>query len=62
MIIIVDYSKGMKQKDWKPYRSIVVSQLCQDFIKEFLDQSPISQLSLLAMKGKIKVQVLFQLI
>ena len=49
--VVVDLSKGMSQKDWKPHRCAVVSEEVQTFIKDYFDQNPISQLGLIGIKS-----------
>ena len=51
LIVIMDLSKGMAEKDWKPHRCANVSENLQGFVKEFLDQSPISQLGIIGIRG-----------
>lgn len=51
MYVILDLSKGMSKADWKPYRCTAVSESLKTFIREFLDQSPISQIGIVEMKG-----------
>ena len=43
--VIIDLSKGMSQKDWKPHRCAVVTEEVQRFVADYFDQNPISQVS-----------------
>lgn len=49
--IIVDLSRGMTNKDWKPHRLACVSDVLQHFVRDYFDQNPISQLGLIGIKG-----------
>ncbi|GLD96155.1 hypothetical protein PINS_up004833 [Pythium insidiosum] len=49
--VIMDLSRGMTLKDWKPHRLFCVSEALQSFVKDYFDQNPISQLGVIGVKG-----------
>lgn len=49
--VVLDLSRGMANKDWKPHRLGCVSDVLQQFVKDYFDQNPISQLGVIAIKG-----------
>ncbi|KDO25300.1 hypothetical protein SPRG_09130 [Saprolegnia parasitica CBS 223.65] len=51
--VIIDLSKGMSQKDWKPHRCAVVTEEVQRFVADYFDQNPISQLGLIGIKSSV---------
>ncbi|OQS07116.1 TFIIH subunit [Thraustotheca clavata] len=51
--VIVDLSKSMSLKDWKPHRCAVVTDQVQQFIADYFDQNPISQLGLIGIKSAV---------
>ncbi|ETV75839.1 hypothetical protein H257_09819 [Aphanomyces astaci] len=55
--VVVDLSKGMSQKDWKPHRCAVVTEEVQRFVADYFDQNPISQLGLIGIKSAIAVKL-----
>lgn len=51
LILIVDSSEAMLEKDLRPNRHALTVQYAIDFIYEYFDQNPISQLGLVVMKN-----------
>uniref|UniRef100_A0A0P4WHZ5 Ssl1-like domain-containing protein n=1 Tax=Scylla olivacea TaxID=85551 RepID=A0A0P4WHZ5_SCYOL len=51
--IILDYSQAMTEQDLKPTRQICTLKILEDFIKEFHDQNPISQLGIITTQNKV---------
>ncbi|OWY90854.1 hypothetical protein PHMEG_00040825, partial [Phytophthora megakarya] len=49
--VVMDLSRGMATKDWKPHRLACVSDVLQQFVKDYFDQNPISQLGVIGIKG-----------
>ncbi|DBA04121.1 TPA: hypothetical protein N0F65_004229 [Lagenidium giganteum] len=49
--LVMDLSRGMTNKDWKPHRLSCVSGVLQQFVKDYFDQNPISQLGIIGVKG-----------
>lgn len=52
LCIILDCTENMNTPDLKPTRFLCSLKLLEVFIEEFFDQNPISQLGIIAMKGK----------
>ncbi|KAK6465133.1 component of RNA polymerase transcription factor [Scheffersomyces coipomensis] len=53
LILIVDGSLAMLEKDLRPSRFYMTLSLIQDFIVEFFDQNPISQLGIILMRNGV---------
>ncbi len=51
LYVIIDLSRSMSTKDWKPHRCAAAIEVLQDFVRNYFDQNPISQLGLIAMNG-----------
>ncbi|GMF28344.1 unnamed protein product [Phytophthora fragariaefolia] len=49
--VVMDLSRGMANKDWKPHRLACTSDVLQHFVKDYFDQNPISQLGVIGIKG-----------
>ncbi|GMF10842.1 unnamed protein product [Phytophthora lilii] len=47
----MDLSRGMAAKDWKPHRLACAGDVLQQFVKDYFDQNPISQLGVIGIKG-----------
>lgn len=52
LYVIVDCSESMAMQDLKPTRLMCTVNLLELFMEEFFDQNPISQLGLIALRGK----------
>uniref|UniRef100_A0A7S4K5T4 VWFA domain-containing protein n=1 Tax=Guillardia theta TaxID=55529 RepID=A0A7S4K5T4_GUITH len=51
VVLIVDCSESMNQRDMRPTRLGVVQQVVGSFLDNFFDQNPISQVSLVELRG-----------
>ena len=51
MVLVLDYSKVMREKDLRPNRGAMMIAYAIDFVNEFFDQNPISQLSVVIMRN-----------
>ncbi|OWB76300.1 hypothetical protein B5S32_g450 [[Candida] boidinii] len=51
MVLILDFSKVMAEKDLRPNRASMTISYAIDFVNEFFDQNPISQLSVVIMRN-----------
>lgn len=49
--VVMDLSRGMAIKDWKPHRLACTSDVVQQFVRDYFDQNPISQLGVIGIKG-----------
>nr|CAG4643949.1 EOG090X05VA [Lepidurus arcticus] len=52
LFLIIDFSECMLLQDFKPTRQRCVLKLLEEFIQEFFDQNPISQMSILITRNK----------
>lgn len=53
MIVVLDGSLAMLEKDLRPTRMTLTLQYLTDFITEFFDQNPISQMGILMMRNGV---------
>ncbi|QPG73131.1 hypothetical protein FOA43_000436 [Brettanomyces nanus] len=51
LVLVLDFSKVMREKDLRPNRASMMISYSIDFVNEFFDQNPISQLSIVIMKN-----------
>ncbi|XP_035697454.1 general transcription factor IIH subunit 2-like [Branchiostoma floridae] len=52
LFVVVDMSQSMEDQDLKPTRILVTLKLLENFIEEYFDQNPISQLGVITTKNK----------
>ncbi|XP_028516675.1 general transcription factor IIH subunit 2 isoform X2 [Exaiptasia diaphana] len=52
LFLVIDMSKSMEEADLKPTRIACTAKLLENFITEYFDQNPISQLGILITKNK----------
>ncbi|KAI8489884.1 General transcription factor IIH subunit 2 [Branchiostoma belcheri] len=52
LFVVVDMSQSMEDQDLKPARILVTLKLLENFIEEYFDQNPISQLGVITTKNK----------
>lgn len=57
MILVLDLSFAMAEKDLRPTRYLLTLRYAQKFVQEFFEQNPISQLGIMGMKDGIAVQI-----
>lgn len=57
LVLILDLSEAMLEKDMRPNRYIVTLKLAQDYVREFFEQNPISQMRVLAMHEGVCIRV-----
>lgn len=55
--MIIDLSAAMTEKDLRPTRYLLTIRYCQDFITEFFEQNPISQIGIIGMRDGLAVRV-----
>jgi transcription initiation factor TFIIH subunit 2 len=51
MVLVLDYSSVMREKDFRPNRSSMMISYAIEFVSDFFDQNPISQLSIVIMRN-----------
>ncbi|KAF4313500.1 von Willebrand factor type A [Botryosphaeria dothidea] len=49
VVLVLDQSEAMLEKDFKPTRYAAVLKYAQEYVREFFEQNPISQLSVMTM-------------
>ncbi|RVX72893.1 hypothetical protein B0A52_03246 [Exophiala mesophila] len=57
LILILDMSLAMNEKDLRPTRYLLTLLYTESFIREFFEQNPISQLGIVGMRDGIAVRV-----
>jgi len=57
VILVLDLSEAMLEKDMRPNRYITIIKYTQEYIREFFEQNPISQMSVMAMHDGLCVRV-----
>ncbi|OCL03307.1 TFIIH basal transcription factor complex, subunit SSL1 [Glonium stellatum] len=57
VILVIDLSEAMLEKDMRPNRCFTVIKYTQEYVREFFEQNPISQMSVMAMHDGLCVRV-----
>ncbi|KAG0125961.1 Ssl1-like-domain-containing protein [Tuber indicum] len=57
LILILDLSSAMMEKDFRPTRYLLSLRYACDFVREYFEQNPISQLGVLGMRDGLAVRV-----
>ncbi|KAI5800315.1 Ssl1-like-domain-containing protein [Peziza echinospora] len=57
MILVIDLSTAMAEKDFRPTRYLVTLRYAVEFIREFFEQNPISQLGVIGMRDGVAEMV-----
>lgn len=57
LVLVLDMSFAMAEKDMLPTRYALMHATAKDFVKEFFEQNPISQLAVVGMRDGIAVRV-----
>ncbi|KAL8908470.1 MAG: hypothetical protein Q9207_000776 [Kuettlingeria erythrocarpa] len=57
LIVIIDLSAAMTEKDLRPTRYLLTIRYCQDFVTEFFEQNPISQIGIIGMRDGLAVRI-----
>ncbi|MCJ1415395.1 hypothetical protein MMC32_001727 [Xylographa parallela] len=57
LILILDLSTAMAEKDLKPTRYLLTLRYAQEFVTEYFEQNPISQLGIIGMRDGLAVRV-----
>ncbi|XP_002977382.2 general transcription factor IIH subunit 2 [Selaginella moellendorffii] len=53
LCLILDFSRAAGEIDFRPSRMAVVAKAVEDFVREYFDQNPLSQLGIIVMKNGI---------
>ena len=57
LILIIDLSSAMTEKDLRPTRYLLTLRYVVEFVHEFFEQNPISQLGIIGMRDGLAVRV-----
>jgi hypothetical protein len=57
LILIIDLSQSMSEKDLRPTRYLLTLRYAQEFVREFFEQNPISQLGVLGLRDGLALRV-----
>ncbi|KAB8265472.1 Ssl1-like-domain-containing protein, partial [Aspergillus pseudonomiae] len=57
LILIVDLSQSMTEKDLRPTRYLLTLRYAQELVREFFEQNPISQLGVLGLRDGLAVRI-----
>ncbi|KZF20604.1 TFIIH basal transcription factor complex, subunit SSL1 [Xylona heveae TC161] len=57
MILVLDLSESMAEKDLRPTRYLLTLRYAHEFVTEFFEQNPISQLGVIGMKDGLAVRI-----
>ncbi len=57
LVIIIDLSIAMAEKDLRPTRCLLTLRYAAEFVTEFFEQNPISQLGIVGMRDGLAVRV-----
>ncbi|KAE8348859.1 Ssl1-like-domain-containing protein [Aspergillus coremiiformis] len=57
LILILDLSQSMTEKDLRPTRYLLTLRYAQDFVREFFEQNPISQVGVLGLRDGLAVRI-----
>ncbi|EER40515.1 transcription factor TFIIH [Histoplasma capsulatum var. duboisii H88] len=57
LILVLDLSSAMAEKDLRPTRYLLTLRYAQEFVLEFFEQNPISQLGVLGMRDGLAVRI-----
>ena len=57
LILVIDLSAAMLEKDLRPTRYLLTIRYATEFVAEFFEQNPISQLGIIGMRDGLAVRV-----
>jgi transcription initiation factor TFIIH subunit 2 len=57
VVVVLDLSEAMMEKDMRPNRYYAMINYAQEYVREFFEQNPISQMSVLGMHDGICIRV-----
>ena len=57
MTLVLDVSSAMTERDLRPTRFLLMMKYTREFITEYFEQNPISQLSIIAMHDGVAVRI-----
>lgn len=57
MVLVLDLSTAMMEKDFRPTRYLVSLRYAVEFIREFFEQNPISQIAIVGMRDGVAERI-----
>lgn len=57
LILVIDLSSAMAEKDFRPTRYLLTLRYTQEFVTEYFEQNPISQLGIIGMRDGLAIRV-----
>lgn len=57
LVLVLDMSQAMAEKDMLPTRHTLTMAYARDFVREYFEQNPISQLAVIGMRDGIAVRI-----
>ena len=57
VVLVLDLSEAMLEKDMRPNRFYATINYAQEYVREFFEQNPISQMSVLGMHDGVCIRV-----
>ena len=57
VLLVIDLSTAMLEKDLRPTRHLLTLRYVQDFISEFFEQNPIAQLGVIGMRDGLAIRI-----
>lgn len=57
LILVLDLSQSMAEKDMRPTRYHLALRYAREFVREFFEQNPISQLGVIGMRDGLAVRI-----
>lgn len=57
LLLIIDLSSAMLEKDLRPTRYLLTLRYSSEFVTEFFEQNPISQLGIIGMRDGLAVRI-----
>ena len=57
VLLVIDLSTAMVEKDLRPTRHLLTLRYVQDFISEFFEQNPIAQLGVIGMRDGLAIRI-----
>ena len=57
LLLVIDLSTAMAEKDLRPTRHLLTLRYAQEFVTEFFEQNPISQLGIIGMRDGLAIRI-----
>lgn len=57
VVLILDLSQSMMEKDLRPTRYLLTLRYAQEFVREFFEQNPISQIGVIGLRDGLALRI-----